>query len=129
MTKARDKVARFDAALFDDAAAEGRRQSRSATQQLDHWARIGRAVSSATSASRHRVEEALAGRLPMSELDENEGIAFNAEVTASIEELLATTHYGDELAAEGITTVSLEDGVLVQHLPDGSTNILTQAAG
>jgi hypothetical protein len=127
MTKVRDKVTRFDAALFDDAAAEGRRQSRSATQQLDHWARIGRAVSSATSASRHRVEEALAGRLAMGELDENEGIAFNAEVSASIEELLARTHYGDELAAEGVTTVSLEDGVLVQHLPDGTTSVLAPA--
>lgn len=124
MAKVADKVTRFDAALFEDAAAEGRRQSRSAAQQLDHWARIGRAVSSATSASRHRVEEALAGRLPMTALDENEGIAFNAEVSATIEELLDTTHYGDELATEGITTVSLENGVLVEHHPDGSVTIL-----
>jgi hypothetical protein len=124
-----DKVTRFDAALFDDAAAEGRRQSRSATQQLDHWARIGRAVSSSTSASRLRVEAALAGRLPLASLDANEAIAFNAEVSASIEELLATTHYGDELAADGITTVTFEDGVLVQHEPDGSTSVLGPTAG
>lgn len=124
-----DKVTRFDAALFDDAAAEGRRQSRSATQQLDHWARIGRAVSSSTSASRLRVEAALAGRLPLASLDANEAIAFNAEVSASIEELLATTHYGDELAADGITTVTFENGVLVQHAPDGSTSVLGPTAG
>jgi hypothetical protein len=124
-----DKVTRFDAALFDDAAAEGRRQSRSATQQLDHWARIGRAVSGAISASRLRVEAALAGRLPLESLDAHEAVALNAEVAASVEELLGSTHYGDELAAEGVTTVALEDGVLVQHRPDGSSATLGPAAG
>lgn len=125
MAKVRDKVTRFDAALFEDAASEGRRTSRSATQQLDHWARVGRAVSGATSASRYRVEAAFRGDLSLSVLDHNEGVAFNAEVSASIEELLATTDYGDELAAEGVTTVSMEDGVLVQHRPDGTTSVLT----
>ena len=43
-----DRVTRFDADLFDSAAAEGARQSRSAKQQLDHWARVGRAVSANT---------------------------------------------------------------------------------
>ncbi|MGO4256887.1 TA system antitoxin ParD family protein [Marmoricola sp. RAF53] len=125
MAKAPDKVTRFDAALFADAAAEGRRQSRSATQQLDHWARVGKAVTAATSASRNRVEEALAGRVPLADLDANEAVTFNAEVSASVEELLAATHYGEELAAEGITTVALdESGNLVQYRPDGSSSVL-----
>lgn len=128
MSKPRDKVVRFDAELFEDAVAEGRSQSRSATQQLDHWARVGRAVSSTTSASRRRVEEALAGHLPMMQLTSPEGVVFNAEITANVELLLDTTHYGDRLAAEGITTVALDqDGQLVQHLPDGSTSILSPA--
>jgi hypothetical protein len=124
MPKSPDKVTRFDAALFEDAAAEGSRQSRSATQQLDHWARVGRAVSSAASPARFRVDLALAGQLVLAELDESEGVTFNAEVTASIEELLQATNYGDELAAAGIVTVSLENGELVQHLPDGSRSAL-----
>lgn len=32
-----------------------------AGQQLDHWARVGRAVSSQHSAARHKIEAALAG--------------------------------------------------------------------
>ncbi len=53
-----DRVTRFAADLFDSAAAEGARQSRSAKQQLDHWARVGRAVSSAT----HRLAAPRRGR-------------------------------------------------------------------
>lgn len=125
MGKTRDKVVRFDADLFEDAAAEGRHQSRSATQQLDHWVRIGRAVSSTSSAARRNVEEALAGRLPLAHLTTAEGVVLNAEVSANIELLLDSTHYGERLAAEGITTVALDEhGQLVQHLPDGTTSVL-----
>jgi len=51
-------VTRFAADLLDSAAAEGARQSRSAKQQLDHWARVGCAVSSRHSAARRDVEAA-----------------------------------------------------------------------
>lgn len=120
-----DRVTRFAADLVDSAAAEGARQSRSAKQQLDHWARVGRAVSSQHTASRRRIEAALAGDLEMSGLTVEEGVVFNAEVSAAIEESLADTHYGDVLAARGITTVALnQDGDLVEHRPDGSSVVL-----
>ncbi|HEX8093805.1 TA system antitoxin ParD family protein [Jatrophihabitans sp.] len=126
MADTQDRVTRFAADLFDAAAAEGARQSRSAKQQLDHWARVGRAVTSYESAARHRVEAALAGELPLAALTAEEGVAFNAEVAAAIEENLAVTHYGAALAAEGITTVALDDdGRLVQHHPDGTTTVLS----
>jgi hypothetical protein len=109
MPEAADRVTRFAADLLDSAAAEGRRQSRSTKQQLDHWARVGRAVSSQHSASRRRVEAALAGSLPMSDLSVEEGVVFNAEVSAAIEESLAGSDYGAILAGRGITTVALND--------------------
>lgn len=121
MHGARDKVTRFASDLVEAAAAEGARQSRSARQQLDHWVRVGRAVSSVSSAARQRVEDALAGRLPLRELTTEEGVVFNAEVAASVEESLAVVHYGQTLAAEGVTTVALdESGHLVEYHPDGS---------
>ena len=46
MSETADRVTRFAADLVDSATVEGARQSRSAKQQLDHWARVGRAVSS-----------------------------------------------------------------------------------
>jgi hypothetical protein len=125
----RDKVMRFSSDLVDAAAAEGARQSRSSKQQLDHWVRLGRAVSSYTSVSRQRVEAALAGEQSLAGLSNEQSVVFNAEVTARIEENLAERCYGSLLAAAGITTVALDDqGRLVEHRPDGSTAVLpTQA--
>jgi ParD-like antitoxin of type II bacterial toxin-antitoxin system len=119
------RVTRVAADLIDSAAAEGARQSRSAKQQLDHWARVGRAVSSQQTASRRRVEAAIAGDLALAELTVEEGVVFNAEVAAAIEERLATTDYGAVLTARGVTTVALdEEGNLVEHRPDGTSAVL-----
>src|SRR6476619_3382949 len=99
-----DRVTRVAADLMESATAEGARQSRSAKQQLDHWARVGRAVSSHQTASRHRVEAAMAG---------------------AIEESLAGTNYGDVLSARGITLVALnDDGELIEYWPDGSSSVM-----
>lgn len=125
MVNVQDKVTRFDAELVDAAAAEGARQSRSARQQLAHWVRVGRAVSSVSSSQRARVEAALAGELPLSALSGAEAIVANAEISAGIEERLAQVVVGVELAAEGITTVALDaEGNLVEHRPDGTTTVL-----
>jgi hypothetical protein len=126
MAEALDRVTRVAADLVDSAAAEGARQSRSAKQQLDHWARVGRAVSSQHTVSRRRVEAALTGHLATTELTVEEGVVFNAEITAAIEENLARTNYGAALAGQGITTVALnEAGDIVEHRPDGTAVVLT----
>ena len=123
MTPAKDKPTRVAADLMESAAIEGARQSRSAKQQLDHWARVGRAVSATQSAARQRVEAALAGTLPLSELTVEEGITFNAEVGARLQESLRTTNLGAVLrASTGIATVAIDDhGQLIEHRPDGTS--------
>ncbi|WP_006243459.1 TA system antitoxin ParD family protein [Mycolicibacterium tusciae] len=125
MTNVADRVTRVAADLMDSAATEGARQSRSAKQQLDHWARVGRAVSSHQTASRRRIEAALAGRLDTDDLSEDEGLVFNAEISAAIEESLAAANYGDALSAHGITTVALDDnGEIVEFRPDGTSAVI-----
>ena len=121
MSGTADRVTRIAADLMDSAAAEGARQSRSAKQQLDHWARVGRAVTSQHSVARRKVEAALSGDVSVRELTAEEGVVFNAEISAAIQEGLAGTDYGAVLAARGITTVALDDdGEIVQYQPDGS---------
>jgi ParD-like antitoxin of type II bacterial toxin-antitoxin system len=125
MSEVADRVTRVAADLMESATVEGARQSRSAKQQLDHWARVGRAVSSHQSASRRRVEAAMAGEVELDELTPDEGLVFNAEISAAIEERLARTNYGDVLAAGGITMVALDDdGALVEYWPDGSSSVM-----
>jgi ParD-like antitoxin of type II bacterial toxin-antitoxin system len=120
-----DRVTRVAADLLDSAAAEGARQSRSAKQQLDHWARVGRAVSSQQTAARRRVESALSGELDLAALNSEEGVVFNAEIAAAIQENLAQSNYGQVLARRGVTTVALnDDGDIVEHRPDGTSEVL-----
>jgi hypothetical protein len=122
MTNTADRVTRVAADLMDSAAAEGARQSRSAKQQLDHWARVGREVSTQQTAARRRVEAALSGELELRELSIEEGAVFNAEIAAAVQENLAESNYGKLLAERGVTTVALdEDGDIVEHRPDGSS--------
>ena len=125
MSDVADRVTRVAADLFEAAAAEGARQSRSAKQQLDHWARVGRAVSTQHTASRRRVEAALTGQIDVAALNTEEGVVFNAEIAAAVEEGLARTNYGAVLAARGVTTVALDDdGRIIEHRPDGTESVV-----
>ena len=121
-----DRVTRTAADLYDSAVAEGARQQRSAKQQLDHWARVGRAVSSRHTAARQKVEAALAGDVALTELSEEEGVVFNAEISAAIQERLTDADYGQALASRGIITVALdENGQMIEHRPDGTTVVVS----
>lgn len=126
MTTAPDRPTRIAADLFDSAAAEGKRQSRSAKQQLDHWARVGRAVSMTQTAARRRVEAALAGELPERELTSEERAVFNAELDVAVADKARAVHFGEVLAGRGVTTVALdENGVLTRFHPDGTSSPLS----
>ncbi len=125
MSVSADRPTRIASDLLDSATVEGARQSRSAKQQLDHWARVGRVVCAQQSAARMRVEAAFAGTLPLSQLSGEEAVVFNAEVQARVEENLRSIELGAVLNARGITTVSLnENGGLVEYRPDGTSRPL-----
>jgi hypothetical protein len=120
-----DKPTRVAVDLLDSAAVEGRRESRSAKQQLDHWARVGRSVSMHQTAARRRVEAAMTGGLPLAQLSGAERLVVNAELDASIQSRAGSLSFGEVLAGEGMTTVALdEDGALLEYRPDGSATVL-----
>jgi hypothetical protein len=120
-----DRPTRVAVDLVESAAAEGLRESRSAKQQLDHWARVGRAVSMHQTAARRRVEAVLAGDMPFGDLHESERLVANAELDVAIQTRAESISFGARLAAEGLTTVALaDDGTLIEHRPDGSEEIL-----
>ncbi len=81
-----DKPTRFATDLLESAAVEGARQSRSAKQQLDYWARLGRAVSMHQTAARLRVEAVLAGTTALAELDPTERLVANSEIDVAIQQ-------------------------------------------
>ena len=119
---------RVAADIAESAARVGRLESRSAAQQIDHWARLGRNISMHQTAARRRVEAALAGELPLAELTVEERLVVHAELDVAVAEAAQTTSFGEVLAGEGITTVALDDdGTLVAYLPDGSIGTVAPA--
>ena len=120
-----DKPTRVASDLVEAAAAEGQRHSRSGKQQLDYWARVGRAVTMHQSAQRRRIEAVLAGEAKMATLSTEERTVANAEIDARISAAAHSTSFGEVLAAEGVTTVALDDdGHLVRYFPDGTAEPL-----
>ena len=118
MTSAPDRPTRFAADLLESAAVEGQRQSRSAKQQLDHWARVGRAVEMQGPAHWRRTQSA-------TELSSQEALVVNAEIDVAIWEQVQRVSFGSVLASEGVTTVALnETGALLRYHPDGSVSAL-----
>ncbi|MBD0863656.1 hypothetical protein IA539_21000 [Gordonia sp. zg691] len=127
MSTGTDKVTRLSAALVSDAAREGAREQRSARQQLEHWARLGRSVSQRTTASRRRVEAALAGGLPGESLTPEETVVYDAEIDAQLEARLADDDHVVRRASEGFSSVVVDDaGRLVEYRPDGTSVVLGQ---
>lgn len=121
MTSAPDRPTRFAADLFESAAVEGQRQSRSAKQQLDHWARVGRAVEMQGPASWRRTQSVPAA----TELSAQDALVANAEIDVAIWEQVQRVSFGSVLASEGVTTVALDEtGALLRYHPDGSVSAL-----
>lgn len=119
---------RIAADVFAAAKEAAARESRSATQQIDHWLRVGQSVALHQTASRRRVDAVLAGTLPMSALRPDERTVVNAELDARIAEKAQATPLGQVVAARGVTTVALDDhGRLVEHRPDGTSTVLDPA--
>lgn len=57
----------------------------------------------------------------MAALSVRERAVMNAELDTAIRRRAQSINIGARLAAEGVTTVSLDDGVLTEHQPDGSS--------
>ncbi len=115
--------------MYAAAQQAASRESRSTTQQIDHWLRVGHGYSMLQAASRRRVEAVLAGTLPMNALRPDEQQLVNAELDAAITIKAQSTPLGLAACADGVTTVALDDqGRLVEYRPDGSSTVLDETA-
>jgi hypothetical protein len=118
-------MTRFDVELFEAAADEGRREHRSARQQLEHWTRLGREFSAHETAARRRIAAAVRGEMPLSELATDERFVANVELDVAIRERAAAASFGRSLLKAGLNAVALdENDVLTQFDPDGTSRPL-----
>lgn len=109
---------RIDDELYASAKIVGSLMSRSAAQQVAHWARIGRGIESSESVSHQAVVEALSGRRDYDTLTPQEQAIVRAEWAERVEARREALDLARELAAEGRTYVELDDdGDVVRRVP------------
>src|SRR4051812_47144020 len=99
--------ARIDDELYASAKLAGDVQSRSACQQVAHWARIGREIEASTAISPKEIAAVLAGSRSYDRLSPKEQAVVRAEWASRIEELRSTVNLAERFAAEGRTWVEL----------------------
>lgn len=109
---------RVDEDLYADARSVGALMSRSAQQQLTHWARLGRALEASSSSSAPRIVEVLSGTSSYDDLTASE----QAQVRTVWEEQLHGLDDGMDLSAEldatGVASSELDaTGALVTRDP------------
>jgi hypothetical protein len=100
---------RIEAEIFEAAKLIGETMSRSAAQQLAHWARIGREVESSGTISQRDLGLVLAGRRSYDTLSPDEQAIVRAEWAERIAQRRAALDLAATFTAEGRSWVELDD--------------------
>ncbi|HRE02705.1 MAG TPA: hypothetical protein PLV68_15490 [Ilumatobacteraceae bacterium] len=110
--------ARIDDDLYASAKLVGDLESRSASQQVAHWARIGRELERSGRVPLRVVREVLASSRSYDTLTVEEQAGVRAEWSTLMRERRETLDLAREFAAEGRTWVELDDdGSVVERAP------------
>ena len=112
---------RIDEDLFAAAKSAGELLSRSAAQQINHWARIGRELEASQAVSARDIGDVLAGRASYDDLSAREQAVVRAEWEVRIAERIATLDLVSEFEAAGRTYSYLNsEGEIVTWRPDAA---------
>lgn len=100
---------RVDGDLFEAAKSSGALHSRSAAQQLNHWARIGREFEASRNVSQADIARVLAGDGSYDALREREQAAVRVGWDERIAEGIGGLDFEAEFRAAGDTWVEADD--------------------
>lgn len=107
---------RIDRTLFEAAKAAGSVHSRSAAQQLSHWARIGKELESSPAVTHGEIDRTLTGGARYDALTEREQAVVRADWDELIAERIAGLDLEDRLRESGHAWVEADhDGNVVQR--------------
>lgn len=109
---------RIDADLYADASSVASVMSRSTTQQIAHWARIGRELEVSPHVSVEKISAVLRHTESYDELGTEEQAIVRAFWTERMEALRDALQLDEEFDSQGRPYVELdESGKLVRHEP------------
>lgn len=105
---------RVDEELYEAAKTSGAINSRSAAQQIAHWARIGRQFEQSPSASQSEIEAVLAHRQSYDEIGAREQAVVRAGWMEGVRNRIARINLEEEFRAAGESwSEADEDGNVV----------------
>ena len=107
--------------LFDTAKVVGDMTSRSAAQQIEHWARIGREIELASTLAQRDIAAVLSGSLQYDDLGTEEQAVIRARWASLMKERRESLDLVRDFGLRGETYVDIDDqGHIVRHAPDGA---------
>jgi len=110
--------ARIEDDLYASAKLVGEVLSRSASQQIAHWARIGREIQASASISHREIADVLAGRASYDALGAKEQAVVRAEWAERMAAYREKLDLSERFVAQGRTWVELDDdGQVVERTP------------
>ncbi len=110
---------RIDAELYAAATGAAAIMSRSTTQQIVHWARIGRELEASSEISIEHVAQVLRAAKDYDTLRTQEQAVVRAYWAEKMRSLAAALRLDQKFAAEGLPYVELdENGAIVRHDPE-----------
>lgn len=105
---------RVDSDVLEAAKAAGQVTSRSASQQISYWARLGKQVEESHGLNMQAIGRVLAGQQPYDSLGEFDQAAVRAAWEGKIEDALDQLNYEDEFLEAGESWAEADaDGNLV----------------
>ena len=114
---------RIDRGLFEAARTAGALYSRSAAQQLAHWARLGREVEASPSVTQDAIARVLAGQASYDELPDPAQAVVRVEWDDRVATTLAGLDFSEDLHAAGEPWAEAdEEGNLVMRDPAPRTS-------
>ena len=115
---------RVDGDLFDAAKSVGAVASRSAAQQISHWARIGRELEASPVTSLRDIQRVLAGQAAYDELGERSQAVVRAYWDEQMAERLAHLDLAAEFTQAGRSwTEADKQGHAVERRGDADANL------
>jgi len=111
--------------LVSSARNEGKVASRSATQQVEHWARVGRMVERAGALDSRRLRAALRADLDLDELSARERLVVLGELEALVFRGDGDQELRDQLLRSAVPRSGLDErGRLISVDPQGRRSVV-----
>lgn len=111
---------RVNADVADAASSVASVENRSATEQINYWARLGMQVERASSLEGRRILDVVSGSAQFSTLSDQDRVVAHATIDAQMAERVAGENFGESARKSGQVSVFLDDdGSIVEIGADG----------